>query len=122
MTELSVPLWNQTGRLRRTNLRSAALAALRIAASGLVAICALRLAHAAPQIADLSMRGLQIGGTTTLSIQGSDLMPAPKLVSDLPINNVVVAEKSTATNVELQVTLDAKVIPGLYNLRVANER
>lgn len=77
---------------------------------------------AAPNITNLSLRGLQIGGTTTVTIQGSDLLPAPRLIVGIPIEKQAVVEGSTATNLKLQVTLAKDTTPGLYNLRVANEK
>jgi hypothetical protein len=80
------------------------------------------LAHAAPNITNLSLRGFQIGGTTTVTIQGTDLLPAPKLIVGVPIEKQTVVEGSTPTNLKLEVTLAKDATPGLYNLRIANER
>ncbi len=77
-------------------------------------------ARAAPRISNLSVHGLQIGGTTEITIQGSELLPDPQLVIGLPIAQQVVLENSTPSNLRLQVTLDDDVTAGLYNLRVAN--
>ncbi|MBC8356731.1 MAG: hypothetical protein H8E66_32550 [Planctomycetes bacterium] len=80
------------------------------------------LANAAPNITNLSLRGFQIGGTTTVTIQGTELLPAPKLTVGIPVEKQSVVEGSTATNLTLDVTLANDVSPGLYNLRVASEK
>ena len=77
---------------------------------------------AAPKITNMPIRGLQIGGTTTITIQGSDLLPNPILVTSIPIAKQKVLEKAAANNVRMEVTLDANVTPGMYNLRIASEK
>ena len=89
----------------------------------LTAICI--LAHestvvaAPPAIGNLSLRGLQIGATTTLAIDGADLMPQPQLMLSVPIAKQTVHPGGTANHVEIDVTLDGNVTPGIYHLRVA---
>lgn len=94
----------------------------RLACFAVAALLLTPLASAAPNITNLSLRGLQIGGTTTVTIQGTDLLPAPKVVVGIPIEKQTAVEGSTATNLKLEVTLAKNVTPGLYNLRVANEK
>jgi hypothetical protein len=78
-------------------------------------------AHAAPQVQTVSPRGLQRGGTTTLTIDGSDLADA-RLLTALPVASQVVKKGATANRVEIEVTLDKKAPPGFYQLRLANVR
>jgi hypothetical protein len=75
---------------------------------------------ATPTIRNLDRSGLQIGGTTTLTIDGDNLLPDPKLVLSAPIVKQVVQRQSTPNRVLIEVTLDKSVVPGLYNLRLAN--
>jgi len=77
---------------------------------------------APPTITNLPLRGLQIGGRTTLTIQGTDLLPAPQLVIGIPVAKQSVLKGSTATNLKLAVTLGRDAAPGLYNLRIANAK
>lgn len=74
---------------------------------------------APPKITRLSVRGLQAGGTTRLSIQGSDLLPEPRLLADLPITAQQVPGTPRANAVDIDVTLAKDAIPGVYNLRLA---
>jgi hypothetical protein len=78
--------------------------------------CALRAA--APEIRNLDVRGLQIGRTTTLTIDGEELGTAPRLL--LPFaSKQTLKSGATAKRAIVDVTLDDKVEPGYYNLRVA---
>ncbi len=79
------------------------------------------LAQAAPLVKSLNVRGLQIGGTTTLVFDGAELLPDPRVVMAAPIAAQQVLPGATATRVEIAVTLDAAAQPGLYNLYLANE-
>lgn len=76
-------------------------------------------AAAAPTIGNLSLYGLQTGGTTTLTISGSDLLPDPRLVLPVPIAGQVLKEGATPNQVQIEVTLDAGVPAGIYQLRLA---
>jgi hypothetical protein len=77
-------------------------------------------AAAAPVIRNVSLRGLQAGAATTIVIDGADLLPAPRLVTTLPLAAQEVLPNATATRVEIKATLAADVTPGLYNLRIAS--
>jgi hypothetical protein len=77
-------------------------------------------AGAAPQIEALSLRGLQIGGTTTIAIAGSGLLPAPRLLTALPIESQMLKPGATASHIELDVTVRRGARPGFYQLRLAN--
>ncbi len=68
-----------------------------------------------PSVSSMSVRGLQSGGTTTIVINGSDLLPDPRIVCLAPITKQEVKPGATATRVEMDVTLDAKAEPGIYN-------
>jgi hypothetical protein len=79
-------------------------------------------ASAAPQLANVFPRGLQSGGTTTLTLDGAELAGGPRLLIDLPLAAVAVRDGAADNRVQLDVTLDASVPPGLYALRLANSR
>jgi hypothetical protein len=89
-----------------------------------VAVCLLTLAtevSAAPKIQSLSVRGLQIGGTTTIRVTGTELLPNPRLLMSVPIAKQTVKPNATATRVEFDVTLDASVAAGIYNFWVVSD-
>ncbi|NQV22762.1 MAG: hypothetical protein HQ518_00200 [Rhodopirellula sp.] len=90
----------------------------------LVASCIFALAvklDAAPTIQSLSVRGLQVSGTTTIRVTGTDLLPNPRLLLSVPIAKQTVKPNATATQVEFDVTLDGSVSPGIYNLWVVSD-
>ncbi|HEX5273237.1 MAG TPA: hypothetical protein VFW33_22225, partial [Gemmataceae bacterium] len=66
----------------------------------------------------VSVRGLQVGGTTTLTIDGDDLGKQPRLLLSFAAKQ---ERKPGATDKQavFDVTLAADVVPGYYNLRVA---
>jgi hypothetical protein len=88
----------------------AALAALFALAANLEA--------APPRITKLSVRGFQAGGTTRVSLQGTNLDGDAKLVLGAPVKSQERVGKSTATAAEFDVTLDPAVPTGVYHLRV----
>lgn len=78
-------------------------------AAALVAIPAL----SAPQIGNLSIRGLQLGGATTIVVEGTELLPEPKLlVGSQPIP-FKLRDGAQPNRIELDVTLDAAQFSGL---------
>lgn len=79
-------------------------------------------ARAAPEVQNLSPRGLQAGATTTLTIDGADLLPEPRLLSALPIVSQTVKPGGSAGRVQIDVTLGNEVAPGTYQLRLANAK
>lgn len=94
-----------------------------LAASSLVLVVALAstAVAAAPTVRSLSVRGLQIAGTTTLVFDGAELLPNPRVVMSVPLITQTAKPNSTATRVEIDVTLDDKSPPGLYNLHLATD-
>jgi hypothetical protein len=76
------------------------------------------LAAGEPAIRNLDVRGLQIGGTTTLVVDGDGLGTAPRLL--LPFTATQKLKPgATATRATFEVTLNAGVQPGYYNLWLA---
>jgi hypothetical protein len=93
----------------------------RVSYSVLVLLGVMSPALANPRITDVSLRGLQVGGTTTLTVRGAALMPGPRLLLGIPARQEVVG-KPAAGAVTFKVTLGADVIPGLANLRLTTEK
>ncbi|HUY91640.1 MAG TPA: hypothetical protein VMV10_23060 [Pirellulales bacterium] len=102
-------------RFTRKLLRVASVfsASLAITLSAMVA------GGAQPSIGNLSTRGLQAGATTTLVIDGADLLPEPRLLLSAPIAQQTVKPGAAANQVQIDVTLDASMAPGVYQLRLA---
>jgi hypothetical protein len=75
---------------------------------------------AAPEIGTLSLRGLQTGATTTLTIEGTNLLPRPRLLLPVPIAAQTVLKDSTPNRITVEVTLSENISPGIYPLRLGN--
>lgn len=85
---------------------------------GLAALCA--SACAAPSIANVAPRGLQIGHSTTLTITGTELTADARLVSEARFSSQTVKAGDEANRIELEVTVDPTTPPGLYAVRLAD--
>ena len=79
-------------------------------------------ANAAPRISTVSVRGLRIGATTTIVIEGSDLAPGGHLILPVPIATERVLPGATPQKIAIEVTLSAQAPTGKVALRVANSR
>ena len=75
---------------------------------------------AEPNIRDLNVRGLQVGGTTTLLVEGDDLGPATKLLLPFPAKQTL-KPGSTDKQATFEVALDDAVPPGYHHLRVVTD-
>jgi hypothetical protein len=75
---------------------------------------------AAPRINNLSLRGLQAGGVTTLVIDGSELLPDPRIMLSAPTLKQTIKEGATPTRLEVEFALDGQVPGGIYLLRAAS--
>jgi len=95
---------------------------LRLTGPLLIAVGLASPLCAAPQIKSISLRGLQAGATTKLTIDGSDLGENAAVVLPIPIAKQETAAPGNPHRVTIAVTLDADVPPGIYPLRVANAR
>lgn len=78
------------------------------------------LQAAEPAVRNLSVRGLQIGGTTTLTVDGDDLGKAPRLLLPFPAKQILKPGGSDKQAV-FDVVLPADLIAGYANLRVVTE-
>lgn len=72
-----------------------------------------------PEIRNLSLRGLQIGGATVITLDGADLLPAPRLFLADQILDCAVDPQSTANRVILSVPIPETFAPGIVSLRLA---
>src|SRR6476661_7554968 len=77
-------------------------------------------AHAAPQIKNVSLRGLQVGAVNTLVIEGDELSPSPRILLTAPVARQVIKDGATANRLEIELALDSQVQSGIYLLRVAS--
>ncbi len=73
---------------------------------------------AAPQIDNASLRGLTIGKTTKLSLQGKQLAPNPVIKLDFPASDVRVLPQSNTQTIELEIDLPQDAKPRHGHLRV----
>jgi hypothetical protein len=78
--------------------------------------------QAAPEIQNISPRGLRIGATTTVAIDGADLLPDSRLLLPLAVAKQSVKPESTANRLLIDITLAKDLAPGHYLLRLANSR
>jgi hypothetical protein len=108
--------WEKTLAMARTD----EAVAIRCCLSA-IAWCALAACTAAaPHIDHVSLRGLQAGGATTLVIEGSDLMPEPRIVLSAPLLKSTLKEGATPARLEFELALDGHSQAGIYLLRVAS--
>ena len=91
----------------------------------LTLICGLAVtsavAHAKPpEIRSVNVRGFQIGQPTVVTIDGVDLLPAPKLLLGAQSVEATLDDKqSNANRIVLTATLPNEIAPGLAQLRLA---
>lgn len=83
----------------------------------LIVLLATEAQAAPPTIANLASRGVPLG-TSTVVINGADLLPEPRLVLPVPIAGQKVKDGATANQVRIELSLDASVPPGIYPLRL----
>src|SRR4051794_18091923 len=78
------------------------------------------LRAAEPVIRNLDLRGLRIGGTTTLVIDGDDFGKAPRLLLPFPAQQTLKPDV-TDKRATFTVMLAGDVAPGYHHLRVLTE-
>jgi hypothetical protein len=81
---------------------------------------AAQLAAAEPAVRAVNVRGLQIGGTTTLIIDGENFGKAPRLLLPHPATQTL-KPGSTDKQATFEVALPAESPAGYWNLRVVTE-
>jgi len=57
-----------------------------------------------------------------LTIDGSDLLPAPHIVMPVSISSQTLRPGATPNRIQIDVTLPKTIAPGMYQLRVANSK
>ena len=87
----------------------------------LAALLASQSAHARPpEIRNVNVRGFQIGQPTVVTIDGVDLLPAPKLwLNANAVESAIDDKQSNANRLVLTVTLLNEITPGVAQLRLA---
>src|SRR5260370_8807469 len=73
-----------------------------------------------PTVRNVSLRGLQIGGSTPLIVDGDDFGTAPRLLLPFPADQKL-KPGSTKVQATFDVTLDGNVEPGYHHLRVVTD-
>jgi hypothetical protein len=87
--------------------------------TALFSLFCLDSAFAAPTVTQVMPRGLTTGGTTVVTLSGTQLDQAdPSVLSPLVVRQKVLS--STATQLQLEIEVAADVAPGLHRLRLAN--
>jgi hypothetical protein len=76
---------------------------------------------AAPAITNISPRSLAVGGTTVLTIDGTELSGRPRVLLPIPIESQEVKGGGTANRVQIEVKLPPSIAAGIRPLRIAAE-
>ncbi len=73
-----------------------------------------------PEIRNVNVRGFQIGQPTVVTIDGVDLLPAPKLwLNAISVEAAIDDKQSNANRLVLTATLPNETAPGVAQLRLA---
>lgn len=78
------------------------------------------LSAAEPAITNLDLRGFTVDSTTTITLDGSELGLAPRLLLPFPAQQQL-KPANTPQRAVFDVTLASDIVPGYYNLRVVTE-
>ncbi len=76
---------------------------------------------AAPQIQNVSLRGLTIGQKTRLVLTGPGLAEHPRIVAGFPATGEVIVSKAKPNQIEIEIAVSSEASPGVYDLRIATE-
>ncbi len=76
---------------------------------------------AAPTISNVSVPGIQAGATVQLTVTGTDLGPAPRIIASFPISSqkAIAGSDNAKAIIELTTT---KIHPGIHWLRIASDK
>jgi len=88
----------------------------------LVSACIPSPVGAAPVMNKLTPVGLQAGQDVVLTVDGTDLLPNPRLIASFPIETQQLQENSTANKVVLKLRIPANVSAGIHTIRIASDR
>ena len=88
----------------------------------LIAFCwtATSLHAGEPVLRNLDVHGLQVGGTTTLVLDGDDFGKTPRLLLPFPAKQTL-KPGATPNRAIIDVATDASVTPGYYQVRVLTD-
>ncbi len=95
--------------------------ALRICMATCLSFTASAAMARPPEIRNLDLRALQSGAATKLTMDGADLLPAPKFFLDDQPLEVQIDPASTAARVIATVTLPAAIPSGVGQLRLSTQ-
>jgi hypothetical protein len=76
---------------------------------------------AAPVINKLTPTGLQAGQDVILTIDGTDLLPNPRLIASFPIETQEIQENPAANRITLKLKIPADVDTGIHTIRIASD-
>jgi hypothetical protein len=89
-----------------------------------VLLCSMHSVHSAvqaqPSIQKVEPQALQLGATTQLSFAGGQLTDDSRIICDSLVITQQQMTKADGKSLQLEVTLDTDVIPGLHALRIIN--
>jgi hypothetical protein len=85
-----------------------------------VGLAPLRISAAEPIVRNLNVRGLQIGGSTSIVLDGDGFGTAPRLLLPFPVK-AELKKGATDKQATFDVTLGGDVVPGYYHLRVVTD-
>jgi hypothetical protein len=103
--------------LRALNVNKTLLAILCVSAS--LWFNPLLITAAEPVLRNVNLRGLQVGGTTSVVIDGDEFGKTPRLLLPFPAKSQLA--KSADKQATFEVTLGADAVPGYYHLRVVTD-
>lgn len=92
----------------------------RFSAVMLLFFCWTTLAIAAPQINNVSQRGLKIGEATVVVFDGTELAPETRIITTLPLKSQQVKPDGNPSRVAMEVVVDESAQPGIYAVRLAS--
>jgi hypothetical protein len=76
---------------------------------------------AAPVINKLTPIGLQAGQDVILTVDGTDLLPNPRLIASFPIETQEIQANPAANKVTLKLKIPADVDTGIHTIRIASD-
>ena len=76
---------------------------------------------AAPVINKLTPVGLQAGQDVILTVDGTDLLPNPRLIASFPIETQEIQANPAANKVTLKLKIPADVDTGIHTIRIASD-
>ncbi|MBI1830680.1 MAG: hypothetical protein HYR84_04430, partial [Planctomycetes bacterium] len=102
--------------------REAVMLVARLTLSALFCLAiSATICAAEPVIRNLDVRGVRIGGATTLTIDGDDLGKSPRLLLPFAVKQALRPGNTDKKAVFDVFTLKGDVVPGYYHLRVVSE-